>query len=569
MLSVRQRLQIYCAILQEQRSRQSLRDRIQFLRLHPHDASEDDFDRWQDIDRRLLRGLFVDRPELRERFVEYMDTPELQSPTLAQFYRRAFPHAGYGSKPVLWNWHHDLMSTAYEQLYRGEIRRLMINIPPSMMKSTLGGVMFQAWAWSQNPSDSFLYTGYSNENPIELLGHLRTLIKSPWYQRRWGKVFSLTKEVSDEIINNRGGQHFARGIMGGATGKHPKFIFIDDPQKGMETGSQKKMAAAAKYFSNTIASRGLIEDSRIAIIQQRLAVNDLCGVILGENGRDDLDDVYDQELEEANDELREILEAIDNQWHHICLPMEFDPEHPYRCPLDPRTEKGQLLWPERVPLLEVIRLRRAMGMTGDPTAAAQLDQNPRLTNTKIFRDIGINTISAAELPASIQQGKAVRAWDRASTRNAGDWTAGVLMVLHNGTYYILDVQRRQLGPTERDNFIVSVAKADRQKFDRYRVGSELSIGPDAQSAHEDLAKRLDRHKIDTVPLKTGGKDKIVRATPLATAYLNGLVRHLEAKTWTHRFEQELSLFPDGAHDDQVDAAAHAHSMLRDWEEQTP
>jgi predicted phage terminase large subunit-like protein len=126
-----------------------------------------------------------------------------------------------------------------------------------------------------------------------------------------------------------------------------------------------------------------------------------------------------------------------------------------------------------------------------------------------------------------------------------------------------------LGPTERDNFIVKVARSDSEKFDRYRVGSEMSIGPDSLGAHTDLAKRLDEFKIDTVPLKTGGKDKVVRATPLATAYENGLVRHLEDKPWTQKFENELTNFPDGAHDDQVDAAAHAHKMLRDWEETTP
>lgn len=571
MLSVRQRLQLYCAILQEQRSRQSLRDRIQHLRLNPGELTEEDMDRWQDIDRRLLRGLFTDRPELRESFDEYVSTPELQNPTLAQFARRAIPHAGYGIRTgdVKWNWHLDLICDACEKMYRGDITRLMMNIPPSMMKSTICGVIFPAWVWRQTPSDGFLYTGYSNENPIELLGHLRTLIKSPWYRRRWGKEFGLIKDVSDEIANSRGGRFMARGILGGATGKHPKFIFIDDPQKGMETGSERKMAAAPKYFSNTIASRGLIHDSRICVVMQRLSINDLCGVILGENGRNDDDEIHDAELEEANDEMRKILDAIDNQWHHVCLPMEFDPDHPYRYELDPRTEKGQLMWPEQVPLFDVLRLRRAMGMTGDPTASAQLDQNPRLTNTKLFKNVDFNTLFAKELPAGILDGKAVRAWDRAASRNSGDWTVGVLMVLLRGTYYILDVRRVQLGPTERDNYIVGVAKKDKARFTRYRVGSELSIGPDAMSAHMDLAKRLDEFGVDTVPLKTGGKDKVVRATPLATAYENGLARHLQAMDWTQKFEQELSMFPDGAHDDQVDAAAHAHRMLRDWEEMAP
>jgi predicted phage terminase large subunit-like protein len=569
MLSVRQRLQLYCAILQEQRARQSLRDRIQHLRLNPYDLTEDDLDRWQDIDRRLLRGLFVDRPWIREQFVEYMDTPQLQTPSLFQFSRRAFPHAGFGNKPFKWNWHHIVMALAYQDFYTGKISRLMINVPPSTNKSTTSGVMFQAWAWAQDPIASFMYTSYSNEMPIKFTGHLKTLIQSPWYQRRWGKHFSLIKEAQRELRNTRGGWHFATSIHGAGQGIHPRYIFIDDPQKGMHTSSERKMAEAPKYFSNTLASRGLMDAARIAIIMQRLAINDLCGVILGETGGEDLDFIDDPELNAANDEMKVALQTIENDWHHICLPMRFDPDHPYRYPLDPRTEKNELLWPEELPLLAVLRLIREMGMSGEPNVEAQLDQNPKLTNKKLFGNVQIGRIAVSELPHLLRQGKAVRAWDRAATRGAGDWTVGVLMVLYAGTYYILDVQRKQLGPTERDNFIVQVAKSDRQKFDRYRVGSEMSIGPDAVGAHTDLAKRLDAVGVDAVPLKTGGKDKIVRATPLATAYENGLVRHLEGKNWTHRFEQELSLFPDGAHDDQVDAAAHGHKMLRDWEEMAP
>ncbi len=569
MLTVRHRLQLYAAILQEQRSRQSLRDRIQHLRLRPNDLTEDDLDRWQDIDRRLLRGLFMDRPWIREQFEEYMDTPQLQVPSLFQFSRRAFPHAGFGNKPFKWNWHHIVMALAYQDFYTGKISRLMINVPPSTNKSTTAGVMFQAWAWAQDPTASFMYTSYSNDMPTKFVGNLKTLIKSPWYQRRWGKNFSFIKESSRELKNSRGGWHLGTSIGGQGQGVHPRYIFFDDPQKGMQTGSEKKMSAAPRYFSNTLASRGLIESARIAIIMQRLAINDLCGVILGETGGEDIEEIEDPELEAANADMKVALQTLDNDWHHICLPMRFDPDHPYRYPLDPRTEKNELLWPEELPLLSVLRLIREMGMSSEPNVEAQLDQNPKLTNKKLFGDVTIGRIATSELPHLLRQGKVVRAWDRASTRNDGDYTVGVLMCLYAGTYYILDVQRRQLGATERDNFIVAVARSDRQKFDQYRVGSEKSIGADADNAHIELAKRLDAIGIECVGIKTGGKDKKVRATPLATAYQNGLVRHLEGKNWTYRFEQELSFFPDGSHDDQVDSAAHAHKLLRDWEETTP
>lgn len=569
MLSVRQRLQLYAAIVQEQRARQSLRDRIQMLRARPQELTEDDLDRWQDIDRRLLRGLFTERPWIREQFEEYMDTPKLQVPSLFQFSRRAFPHAGFGNKPFKYNWHHIIMCLAYQDFYAGKISRLMINVPPSTNKSTTSGVMFQAWAWAQDPMASFMYTSYSNEMPIKFTGHLKTLVKSPWYQRRWGKNFAFIKESQRELRNNRGGWHFATSIHGAGQGIHPRFIFIDDPQKGMHTSSETKMAEAPKYFSNTLASRGLMEEARIAIVMQRLAINDLCGVILGETGGEDADEIDDPELDAANADMKAALATLQSSWHHICLPMRFDPDHPYRYPLDPRTEKGELLWPEELPLLAVLRLIREMGMAGEPNVESQLDQNPKLTNKKLFGDVTIGRINATELPLLLRQGKCIRAWDRASTRGAGDYTVGCLMCLCGGTYYILDVYRRQLGATERDNEIVRVAKADKARFEHYRVASEKSIGADADNAHTDLAKRLDAIGVECVGVKTGGKSKYDRAIPLATAYENMLVRHLEGKSWTNRFETEFSNFPDGAHDDQVDAAVHAHKELRDWQEHSP
>ncbi len=226
--------------------------------------------------------------------------------------------------------------------------------------------------------------------------------------------------------------------------------------------------------------------------------------------------------------------------------MRFDLHHPYRHPLDPRTEQGELLWPDVIDIIRLRRTIREMSLDGEPNVDAQLDQNPKLTSTKLFGDISAAGIQTGDLPELLRGGRAIRAWDRATTQGGGDYTVGVLMVLYRGTYYVLDVIRVQVEGTKRDDLIVKVAHQDKQRFDSYRVGSELSIGPDSKSAFVDLAKRLDAIGIEAVMMPPGGQDKVERARPFAGAYRNGLVKHLAGKKWTLSWEMELSNFPGGS-----------------------
>ncbi len=564
MLSIRQRMLLYATVLLEQRGRVRLRDRIQYLRANPNSVTEDDFVQWEDIDRRLLRGLLQEQPEIRGEFEQHMSIDRFAPGSLFQFFRRAFPHCGYG-KSFQWNWHHIIMCQELEDFYHGRITRLMINVPPGTYKSTLTGTIFPAWVWAQQPAFGNLYSSYSNEIPIKCTYHLKTLLKSRWYQSRWGDKVQLVREGERELVNAAGGRHLARGVGGGGLGHHPKFIFFDDPQKGMYLGSKKKMGEAVRYYSNTLATRGMLDDARICVIMQRLAINDLCGVLLGENSFDDLSELEDQDLNDASKQLLSVVGKTADDWRHLCFSMRFDPKFQYNHPLDPRTEQGELLWPEVIDIIRLRRTIREMSLDGEPNVDAQLDQNPKLTSTKLFGDISAAAIQIGDLPDLLRTGRAVRSWDRASTQGGGDYTVGVLMVLYQGTYYVLDVIRVQLEGTRRDDLIVKVAHQDKQRFDRYRVGSELSIGPDSKSAFVDLAKRLDAIGVEAVPMPPGGQDKVERARPFAGAYRNGLVKHLAGKKWTLSWEMELSNFPGGQNDDQVDGGAHGYRELRDWE----
>lgn len=519
--------------------------RLKQISDQPETANADDFDRFLDAPPRLLQPWLKKHPTVAARYHDYQEDPSQVASTLFRFMRMAWTHAGIPDEPA-WNWHHFILCQCMEDVAAGKIPRLLINVPPGLTKTLTIGVFFCAWRWAIDPSESFLYGSYSDEIPIRTANQFRTLILSPWFQKRWGHKFKLTKTNEKDIFNSAGGFRMGRGTQGGGTGAHPLYVLVDDAQKGMSIHSDTDMKKAPRWYAGTLATRGILKESRHVILMQRLAINDLSGLILGECSHDE-----------------EGL-AFGRDWHHVCLPMRFRKNSPYRYPLDPRTEDGELIWPEKIGPEALQRLIRAMELDGEPNVDAQLDQHPKLDIRNTFEDLTRGRLTIRDIPASIQQGRAVRAWDRAGTQGGGDWTAGVLMVEHEGRFYVLDVFRAQVNPLSRDNLIQRYSEHDARNFPNYRAVNEVMPGPDGRQVHSELAIRLQKAGIQ-IMAQNPSKDKVTRARPVAAAIKYGVCFYLSDKPWTFQFEQELSQFPNGANDDQVDALAHAFNGLRDWE----
>jgi len=243
--------------------------------------------------------------------------------------------------------------------------------------------------------------------------------------------------------------------------------------------------------------------------------------------------------------------------------MQFDPDHRYRWAKDPRTKKGELLWPSKITLQDIASRKRLMEIAADQNiVAAQYDQDPLSKSGTLFENVRGALIRYEDLPEKIIHGMAMRGWDRANSLD-GDPTAGVLMVEYEGIKYILNRVKFQKTDTERDNIIERVSKSDKSRFDNSRVANEVNPGPDGKPAHNQLAKRLKSHGIICMS-QPATKDKRTRAIPFAAAVKYGEVRILDGQDWTEDFVAELMQFPTGSHDDQVDAGAHAYNALEDW-----
>ncbi|TXH55363.1 MAG: hypothetical protein E6Q97_08985 [Desulfurellales bacterium] len=552
-VSNKARVMLYLEATRLLKQRRARVERVKFLVQNPDAVQDSDYDDFAEIDGRTLKPLFLKHPHIYEQFEQWHESPERVLNSLHEFVRRAYRHTKLAGNFVS-NWHIVASCNEYERIYRGENDRLMINQPPSTAKSVVANVFFPAWVWAQSPEWGFANFSYTDTIPKRDGEKLKGLVHSAWYRRNFGHKFRITTESSDWLKNNRGGWRFGAGVGGGGLGMHPHAIVIDDPQKA--TWSKEQNRNVAKWYANTVATRGMLLRCAVILIMQRLSATDLCGVLLGEQGCG---------LDELPSELAE--EAIEKAWKHLCFPMRFDPKHRYRCPEDIRTTNGELLWPAMIDDAKVRSVMREMSLQGEPNVAAQFGQDPLSQNKNLFEELESALIHEHDLPEKIRHGRAIRSWDRAATpedKNPdADRTAGVLSVDYNGVEYVLHTIVLRKGPADRDRAIATIAESDARNWDNYRVCVEETTGADGKQAYQALHSDLARRGIVCMS-SPAIKSKEIRATPAAGAIKYGLMRILRGRDWTQVLVNELKNFPYGAHDDIVDALAHGHNAHKRW-----
>src|SRR5215211_3060273 len=238
--------------------------------------------------------------------------------SLKEFVVQAW-HVVEPNTPFVDGWHLDAICDHLEACVRGEVRNLVINIPPRCMKSLLVGVFFPAWVWTTQPWKRFLYSSYGQHLAIRDSLKCRRLITSPWYQDRWGAVFQLTGDQNAKIRfdTDQTGYRIATSVGGIGTGEGGDFVITDDPNNALEAESDLIRQSTNDWWDGTMSTRGNDPKTVVRIIvQQRLHEEDLTGHVLEQGGYD-----------------------------HLCLPMEYEGE---RSSLstgwrDPRRKPGELL----------------------------------------------------------------------------------------------------------------------------------------------------------------------------------------------------------------------------------
>ena len=188
------------------------------------------------------------------------------------------------------NWHHQVICEHLEKVVIGDIKRLIINIPPRYSKTELAVINFIAWCIGNFPDSEFIHASYSKRLATNNTWNARAIVESEKYNEIFGNVeFRGDSNAKDEWRTKAGGCIYATGADGtitgyGAGGMSDMFkgaIIIDDPHKAGEATSETRRKNVLDWFSITMESRKNSKDTPIILIMQRLHEEDLSGFLLG------------------------------------------------------------------------------------------------------------------------------------------------------------------------------------------------------------------------------------------------------------------------------------------------
>lgn len=451
-------------------------------------------------------------------------------------------------RPFIRGWAVDAICEHLEAVTAGEIKRLLINVPPGFMKSLTTCVFWPAWEWARGKADTrYIMASYVASLSVANNAKLRRLVESDVYQSLWGSRVQLASDQNAKTFfeNTATGFSLATSVGGAVMGKRGDRVILDDPNNTKEVDSDAKIEQALQFVTEVLPTR-INDPERYAqvTIMQRTTERDVAGHLI------------------AN----KLVDAL------LCIPMEWREGHPFIAysdrptPIgwsDPRAHEGDLAFPERFNAEHVFDLKRQLSAWGgDYAVAGQLDQVPIPRGGGMFEEAWFDrTCELGEVPRG---GTTVRSWDFAGSKGkTSPYTASTKLRLVNGTLYVIDVTRDRVEAAGLEQHVVDACAGD-------EIGTIIDVPQDPGQAGKvqvaSLARRLHGRTFLFSP-ESGSKE--VRARPVASQCKAKNVV-LVRGTWNKPFVHEAKSFPRGMYADQIDAFSRGYARLvNGFEESAP
>lgn len=481
---------------------------------------------------------------------------------LGRFIRHTWPLVEPGSK-FLSNWHIDAIADHLEALGRGEIKRLIINIPPRCGKSLITGVFFPSWIWAQHPEYKFIYASHSASLATRDSVKMRRLIESQWYKDRYkpdplwhtgdvehypGVVLERDQNAKSYYQNTATGQRLATSVGSGLTGEGADIIGVDDPHNAEEAlTSEAARAHAISWWGGTLSTR-LNPGSTVGakfLIMQRLHEKDLVGhVLLQREKYFKAKEAAIREGLETGETSETAIDEDDIDWQHLCLPAEYMPKHPLpsRTKLqfkDPRTKTGDSIWPAGLSRGKIAALRVELGSYA---ASGQLDQLPSPAGGGMFRGEWFRKLTKQEWPTFFEQ--YIQSWDLSySDDPSADYSVGFLLGAVGKKVYVCKRISGQMHFTGQLTAIRALSTLEPLARAKY-----VEKAANARALQNTLES-----EIPGIILTPTFGSKVTKAAAW-TPYLEaGNIFFPDFEPWTNDVISEHEKFPNGANDDNIDA----------------
>lgn len=479
----------------------------------------------------------------------------LGSKDFASFVKQAW--SVIDAAPLIWNWHLEALCVHLEAVARGEIKRLVINIPPGFGKSIIVAVLWPAWIWAYSPQKQLVCTSYGADQAKRDAVKMRDLICSSWYQQTFvGGRWALKDDMNTKALyeNTAHGHRVSCGVTEG-TGKRADIVILDDPLKAQEAHSAATREEAERFLSTASTRFNNAEEGVMVMIMQRLREDDTTGFVLAGGG-----------------------------WEHLRLPAEFEAQNP--CVTfhtvagerkmfwkDPREIEGELLFEEKFPVRVLERLKRPNEL-GDFGYAGQFQQRPAPAGGGIFKledwrffkmpdewreklgypDTPIRPMGCAKAELHTTRELDMDALDE--TIISVDGAGGA--ETKDGSYTVIQVwgrlgsRRLLLYAVRRRMDFTDTVKTLKEVIALFPEARRKLI--EAKASGSSIINTLDRlHGVIGIePINPGKRSKEERARAMQPYQKSGNIELPVGAPWVNDHVAEHAAFPRGSSDDQVD-----------------
>ncbi len=415
--------------------------------------------------------------------------------------------------PYMPNWHMRLISEYLLAAERGDIKRLIINLPPRHLKSLSVNVAWPAWLLGHNPSRRIISASYSQALAGKHSLDTRLIMRSGWYKRTFPHTrITEGQNEKEKYVTTKRGFRLATSVGGTLTGEGGNFLILDDPHNPAHMHSQTMREQTLTWYEQVFASR--LDDRRngvIVLVMQRLHEKDLTGHLLAKN----------------------------SGWRHLCIPalaptrLEYD--IPNREGLSYIFHANTALHSGRDDAAMLTQLRAELG---SHTFSAQYLQNPMPADDGLIKRQWLRHSPAPPEYTSITQ-----SWDTAIKAGAGnDYSVCTTWAEAENGYYLLDILREKLEFPQLRRAIIS--QAEKWKPDAILIEDKASGG----SLIQDIRAES---RLPVIAINPMG-DKFSRLASVTPLFESGRIFLPSQHPHLQDAEAELLTFPHAAHDDITD-----------------
>ena len=448
---------------------------------------------------------------LQEQLIlEHLKKLEAAEKNFLPFVRHVWPEfiSGY---------HHRKIAKKFEDISRGKIKRLIVNMPPRHTKSEFASFLFPSWLVGKNPKLQIIQTTHNTELAVRFGRKMKNLIDSDLYKQVFDKVaISADSKAAGRWETNHGGEYFAAGVGSSITGRGADLLIIDDPHSEQDALSTTAFDNAYEWYTSGPRQR-LQPGGAIVIVMTRWGTKDLTGRLIDAQAK----------------------EPKADQWEVIEFPAILPSNKP--------------IWPE---YWDIETLQTTKASLTEQKWQAQWQQKPTSEEGSIIKREWWKVWDEKEVPDLIH---VIQSYDTAFSRKE---TADYSAITTWGVFSHPRKNRPQIILLDADRGRWEFTELKKHAIDKYKFWEPETVIVEAKASGLPLTDELRSAGIPVVNYTPSrGQDKHVRVNSVAPLFESGQV-WVPDERWTEDVIEECAAFPFGDHDDYVDSTTQALMRYR-------